>query len=97
CWRKFGDEHPHVVIVLLACKAAGVDAINLQRLIGGERRNELALAGVSVECPPVIAAFELLAVKPAIGKRHTAMWTSVAKGERMPLAIPAENQWYFKQ
>jgi len=83
--------------VLLAGKAAGVNTVYLQRLIGGERRDELALTGVGVECPPVIAAFELLAVKPAIGKRHAAMRASVAKGERAPLSVSADNQRDFQQ
>src|SRR5205085_5641566 len=96
-WRKFGDEHPDVVIVLLASKAAGVNTVYLQRLIGSERRNELALTGVSVERPPVITAFQLLAVKPTIGKRHTAMGASVPQRERAPLTVAAENQWYFQQ
>ena len=77
--------------MLLAGEIAGVDTVNLQRLIGGERRNELALAGVGVKGPPVITAFQLLPVKPAIRKRHPAMRTSILQGERVPMAVAAHN------
>ena len=75
--RWFGDEDPDEVVMLFTGIAAGIDAINLQLVIRGERRNELALAGVSVKPPAVIAAFHLLAVKVSLGKRHAAVRTSI--------------------
>ena len=66
--------------------AAGVDAVDLQFLIGGERGDELALAGVSVKPPAVIAAFHLLAIEVAAGKRHAAVRAGVMQCKGRPRA-----------
>ncbi len=65
--------------------AARVNAIHFQFLIGGERRDQLALAAVCVESPSVITALDLLAVEVSAGKRHAAMGAGVAQGERFAL------------
>ena len=83
--------------MLFAGIAAGIDAVNLQLLVRGERRNELALAGMSVESPAVIAAFHLLAVKVAVGKRHAAMRTGVMQRKRAALAIASDGQRGLEQ
>ena len=70
--------------MLLAGIAARVDAIDLQLLIRGKRRNQLALAGVSVELPAVVAALDLLAVEGSVGKRHAAMRAGIVQGEGRP-------------
>ena len=49
--------------MLFAGIAAGVDAVDLQLLIRSEGRNQLALAGVSIKPPAVIAAFHLLPIE----------------------------------
>ena len=58
-----GDEDPDETVLLFAGIAAGVDAINFQILIGGERRDQLALAVVHVELPAVVSAFEIFSVE----------------------------------
>src|SRR5579872_1855680 len=61
--RWLGYEHPDIILVFLARIAAGIDAIDLQILIGCKRRDEFALAGVRIELPPVITALDLLSIK----------------------------------
>ncbi len=95
--RRFGNENPDEVVVLLAGIAAGVNAVDLQLLVGGKRRNELALAGVPVEPPAVIAAFHLLAVEVTVGKRHAAVRTGVMQRERPALTIASEGQRSLEQ
>jgi hypothetical protein len=84
-WAGVGDKHPHEVVSLLARIAAGVDAVDLQILIGDERRDQFALAGVGVESPAVVRAFNLLAVELPAGKRHAAMRAGVAQGKSLAL------------
>ena len=76
---------------------AGVNAVDFQLLVGGKRRNELTLAGVPIEPPAVIAAFHLLAVKVAMGKRHAAVRAGIVQGERPALAIAPDGQRSFEQ
>src|SRR5271170_5374855 len=88
--RRFGYENPNVAVVLLAGITPGVDPIHFQFLIGSQRRNELALAGVSIELPAVVAALQILSVKPPARERHTAVRTGIAQGKRLSLAITAD-------
>ena len=60
-----GDVDPDEIVLLFAGIASGIDAIDLQSLIGGERRDQLALAVVHIELPSVIGAFEIFAVEVA--------------------------------
>ena len=60
----FRNEDPYESIVLFAGVAPGIDAIDLQLLICRQRRDQLALAGVRLELPSVITAFDLLSVEP---------------------------------
>ncbi len=83
--------------MLFAGIAARINAFNLQLLVGGERRDELALAGMSVKPPAVIAAFHLLAVKVAVGKRHAAMRTGVMQRKRAALTIASDGQRGLEQ
>src|SRR6266849_4539051 len=96
-WAWVGNEDPDEVIALFAGIAAGVDAVDLQRLIGDERRDQLALARVGVKSPPVVGTFDLLAVELSIGKRHPAMRAGVAQGERLALSVASDNQRLFEQ
>src|SRR5229473_6390059 len=96
-WAWVGNEDPDEIIALFAGITAGVDAVDFQILIGDERRNQLALAGVSVESPPVVGAFDLLAVELSIGKRHTAMRAGVAEGKGLALSVASNNQRLFEQ
>src|SRR6516162_7774887 len=65
-WR-IRDEHPDVVVLIAASVAAGVDAIDLQSLVGSKGRNESALSAVRIEPPAVIAAFEFAALQATVG------------------------------
>jgi hypothetical protein len=58
---------------------------------GDERRDQLALAGVGVESPAVVRAFDLLAVETSAGKRHAAMRAGVAQGEGLALPVASDN------
>src|ERR1700691_2761223 len=73
--RRVGNEDPEVIVELFAGVSPGVDTIDLEVLVGGERGNELALSAVGVEPPAVVATFELLTVETTVGKRHAAVWT----------------------
>jgi len=52
---------------------------------------------VRVEAPPVIAAFDLVRIEVAAGKRHTAVRASVLQGERTALRVTPENERDFEQ
>src|ERR1019366_9831938 len=84
-WAGIGDEDPEEVVALFAEITAGVDAVDFQSLIGDERRDQLALAGMGVESPAVVRAFDLLAVELPAGKRHAAMRAGVAQGKSLAL------------
>ena len=77
--------------------AAGVDAIDFEILIGGERRDQLALAVVDVELPAVISALEIFSVEAAAVQRHAAMRAGVAQGEGLSQAVAADDERNFEQ
>ncbi len=83
--------------MLLAGITPCINAVDFQRLVGGQRRNELALASLPVKSPAMVAAFNLLAVEPAMRKRHATMWARVMQSERPSLTIAANCQWSFEQ
>src|ERR1035438_612535 len=62
-WAGIGNEDPDEVVALFAGRAAGVDAVDLQSLLGHQGWDQLALAGVDVESPAMVGAFDLLAVE----------------------------------
>ena len=95
--RRLGNKHPNIVVMLFAGIRPCINAVDLEVLVGGERGDELALSAMGIERPAVVAAFELLAVEVAVGKRHAAVRTSVAQGEDLALTITAENQGSFEQ
>src|ERR1700674_280437 len=90
-WAGIGNEDPDEVVALFAGIAAGVDAVDFQSLIGDERRDQFALAGVGVECPAVVAAFDLLAVEVSAGKRHAAMRAGIAQGEGLAWSVASND------
>ena len=92
-----GDVDPDEIVLLFAGIAAGIDAIDFQRLIGSERRDQLALAVVHVELPAVIAALEIFSVEFSAVERHAAMRAGVAQGERLSLAIASDDERNFQQ
>jgi hypothetical protein len=57
----------------------------------------LALAGVGVESPAVVRAFDLLAVELSAGKRHTAMRAGVAQGKGLAVLVASDQQGLFEQ
>jgi len=87
-----GDEDPDEIVLLFATVAAGVDAIDFEILIGGERRDQLTLAVVHVELPSVISALEIFSVKFSAVKGHAAMGTGIAQGEGLSETVAADNQ-----
>src|SRR6185312_13207357 len=95
-WR-LGNEDPDEVVMLLAGIAAGVDSIDLQLLVCGERRNQPALSGVCIEPPAVIAAFHLLTVEEPVRKRHAAVRAGIVQRESPALVIAADGQRGFEQ
>src|SRR6266404_2357390 len=80
-WAGIGNEDPDEIVALFAGIAASVDAVDFKSLLGDERRDQFALAGVGVESPAVVGAFDLLAVEVSAGKRHAAMRAGVAQGK----------------
>ncbi len=91
------DVDPYEIVALLARVTAGIDAVDLEGLIGSERRDRLTLSVVHVELPAVINALEVFSVEIAAVERHTAMGTGVAQGEGMSLAIAADDERDLKQ
>src|ERR1700681_4260015 len=87
-----GNEHPDEVVALFAGIAAGVDAVDFQSLLGYERRNQLALAGVGVKSPAVVGTFDLLAVEVSAGKRHPAMRAGVAQSKGLAWLVASHYQ-----
>ena len=83
--------------MLFARIAARVNAVNLQFLVSGKGRDELALAAVTVKPPAVIAAFHLLAVEMAVGKGHAAVRTGVMQRKRATLAVASDGQRGLQQ
>ena len=92
-----GNVDPDETILLFAGIAAGVDAVDFEILIGGERRDELALAIVRVELPAVVGALKILSVETAAVERHAAMRTSVAQSEGMAVAVAADDERNLQQ
>ena len=90
--RRIGDENPDKVVFLLAGIIAGVDAVDFQILVGGEGRDELALAVMDVELPAVVSALQILSVEATAVKRHATMRAGVAKGEGLPETVAADNE-----
>src|SRR5690349_13341123 len=91
------NEDPNEAVVLFTSVISCVDAIDLQLLIGGERRNQLALSAVRVKLPSVIAALYLLSIKLTVGKRHSTMRAGVSQGKGIALGIAPNHQWNFEQ
>jgi hypothetical protein len=77
--------------------AAGVDAIDFERLIGGERGNEFALAVVDIELPAVVSALEILAVESAAVEGHAAMGAGVAQGEGLSDSVATNDERNLQQ
>ena len=95
--RRIGDEDPDEIVLLFAGVAAGVDAIDFQILVGGERRDHFALAVVDVELPSVVSALEVLAVEAAAVEGHAAVRAGVAQGEGLSDAVAADDEGNFEQ
>jgi hypothetical protein len=92
-----GDVDPDKTVLLFAGIAAGIDAIELESLIGSERGDEVTLSVVHIELPSVIRAFEILAVELAAVERHTAVGAGVAKSEGVALAITTDDEGKLQQ
>ena len=52
---------------------------------------------MGIKFPTMVAAFQPLAVEQAVGKRHTAMRTSIVHCEWLTLAVATEDKWSFEQ
>ena len=93
----FGNVDPDEVVMLFAGIAPGIDAVDLQFLIGSEGGDELALASMSIKPPAVVAAFHLLPIENATRKRHATVGAGVMQCERPALAVPSDCQGSFEQ
>src|SRR6185295_17670779 len=58
-----GNEDPDEVVMLFASVAPGINAVDLQFLVGCEGGDQLALACMSIKAPAVVAAFHLLSIE----------------------------------
>jgi len=96
-WSGIGDIDPDEIVLFFAGVAAGVNAIDLHRLIGGKGRDQLALSVVNIELPAVIGAFEILAIETSGVERHAAVGAGVAKRERPVSAVAADDEGEFQQ
>jgi hypothetical protein len=83
--------------LLFTSVTAGVDAIDFQILISGERWDQLALAVVNVELPAVVSAFKVLAVEASAVEGHAAVRAGVAQGERLSEAVASNDEGDFEQ
>ena len=95
--RGVGNENPNKTVLFFAFIAAGIDAIHFEILIGGERRDQLALAVVDVERPAVVSTLEIFSVESAAVQGHAAMRARVAQCERLSHAVAAEDQRDLQQ
>ena len=77
--------HPNVPVTLLARIMPGKDPLHLQLVLARQRRNLHALPAAPVKLPPVIAALQVLPVKPPIGKRNPPVRTSIPHRKRLAL------------
>lgn len=91
------DVDPYEIVALLAWVTAGVDAVNLESLIGSKRRDRLTLSVVHVELPAVVKALEAFTVKLATVQRHATMGTGIAQSKSMSLTIAADDERDFEQ
>src|SRR5260370_10536219 len=88
---------PEGTILLFAREGAGLDAINVQFGIGGERRNLTALPALGFKAPAMIGALHLLSVKVAVAERNAAMRTGIAHGESFACTFASQEEWDSQQ
>src|SRR5215475_8832959 len=86
------DKGPDVSIALFTRIVNGVNLLRIQPGVSGEGRNLAASAGMDVESPTVIRAFDLLPVNCPVGERHTAMRTAVTHGKGAALLVAPDYQ-----
>src|SRR6185437_6304109 len=96
-WRWFGNKNPNIVFPLFAGIASGINAVHLELLIGSERRDQLALAIVSVKLPAVVATFNLPSIEVRTGKRHAAMRAGIMQRECAAILVAANDQRQLQQ
>src|SRR5215469_13816767 len=90
--RVLAEEHPNVALYFLYRVAAGVDAVGGKGL-AWHKRGYLGAASVRVEPPAVIAALDLMPVKPAGAQRHATMRAQIAQREsRARRVAPDQNR-----
>src|SRR5260370_18928466 len=82
---------PEGTILLFAREGAGIDAVNLQFGIGGERRNLTALSALGFKAPAMIGGLHLLSVKVAVAERNAAMRTGIPHGEGLAGALAGQD------
>jgi len=95
--RALGYENPDVIVVLFAGKVARVNSVDLQVLVRCQRWNQLALSGMRIEFPAVIAALDLPAIKLSTRERHATMGTRVLQSEGASLPITPNDHRDFQQ
>src|SRR6184192_1574394 len=90
---RFGHKNPYISVPFLARIVRSVDLFWLYLGVRSERRDLCTRAGVHIELPSVVAAFEVLTLNPAAGKGNSAVWTDVLHGESMAVSIASKHQW----
>ena len=87
-----GEIGPDVTVAFLAREAAGKDAAALQLRVVRDGGNDATLAGMRVETPAVVGAFDGLPVIMAKRKREGAVGADVAQGKRFAFGVASENE-----
>src|SRR5436309_15426055 len=90
---RFGHKNPHISVPFCARIVRSVDLFRLYLGVRSERRDLCTRAGMHIELPSVVAAFEVLTLNPAAGKGNSAVWTDVLHGESMAVSIASKHQW----
>src|ERR1041384_2366086 len=89
--------HPNVAVALLAEVMPGKDPLRLQFVLARQRWNLHALPAASIELPAVIAALQVLSVKPSVRERDAPVRTGIAHRKRLSLVRPSQHQGHFQQ
>src|SRR5689334_16823957 len=84
---RIWNEHPDEAVALFASEVAGVNAINLEVLIGRERGDQAALSRLRVEFPAVIAALDLASIELTAMQRHASVRTGILQRESSSIGV----------
>jgi len=83
--------------MLLARIMPRKDSLHLQLVLTRQRRNLDALPTAPIEFPSVITAFHTLPIKSPIGKRNSAMRTTIPHRKCSAVIRPPQHQRHLQQ